>query len=112
MPAEFSFSYLLTFLMTTPVFAAPIWQDEFKQPVGTGPDPAKWVHDVGDNGWGNKELQPYPPSLETSHVVDDPEATDGRALVIKAIRGASGGYTSARLKTLGKFSVRFGRIEA
>jgi len=112
MPAEFTFSYFLTLLMTTPVFAAPIWQDEFKQPVGTGPDPAKWVYDVGDNGWGNKELQTYTTSRENSFVVADLEATDGHALVIKAIRTPSGGYTSARLKTLGKFSTRFGRIEA
>ena len=112
MSAEFSFSYFLPFLMTTSVFAAPIWQDEFKQPVGTGPDPAKWVHDVGDNGWGNKELQTYTTSLENSSVVADPEATDGRALMIRAVRNPAGGYTSARLKTHGKFSVHYGRIEA
>ena len=99
MPAEFSFSYFFTLLMTTPVFAAPIWQDEFKQPVGTGPDPAKWAYDVGDNGWGNKELQTYTTSRENSFVVADPEATDGHALVIRAIKTPTGGYTSARLKT-------------
>ncbi len=97
--------------MTSPA-AAPFWQDEFDQPAGTGPDLAKWVHDLGDNGWGNKELQSYTDSRENSFVVADPEATDGRALVLKARRTAAGGYTSARLKTHGKFSFRFGRIEA
>ena len=58
-----------------------IWQDEFNQPAGTGPDPAKWVHDLGNNGWGNKELQNYTATRDNSVVVDDPEATDGRALV-------------------------------
>lgn len=89
-----------------------IWQDEFNQPSGTGPNPAKWVHDLGSDGWGNKELQRYTDSRENSCVVDDPEATGGKALAIKAVCTAPGVYTSARLKTLGKFSAKFGRIEA
>ena len=89
-----------------------IWQDEFNQPVGSGPDPKKWVHDLGNTGWGNEELQTYTDSRENSFVVEDPDATDGRALVIKAIRTASGGYTSARLKTHGKFATGPARIEA
>lgn len=99
-------------LMSTSALASPLWQDEFNQPVGTGADPSKWVHDVGDNGWGNKELQTYTTSRENSFIVDDPEATDGRALVLKAIRTPAGGYTSARLKTHGKFATGYGRIEA
>ena len=91
---------------------SPLWQDEFNQPVGSGPDLTKWVHDLGDNGWGNKELQTYTDSRENSFVVADPEATDGRALVIKAVRGADGRYTSARLKTHGKFATGPARIEA
>ncbi len=98
--------------MTTFSSAAPLWQDEFNQPVGSGPDPAKWVYDLGDNGWGNKELQTYTNTRENSFVANDPEATDGRALVIKAQRTLPGGYTSARLKTHGKFATKFGRIEA
>jgi beta-glucanase (GH16 family) len=90
----------------------PVWQDDFNQPPGTGPDPAKWVHDVGDNGWGNKELQTYTASRENSFVVADPEATNGRALVIKAVRTVAGGFTSARLKTHGKFATGPARIEA
>src|SRR3546814_20521707 len=35
----------------------PAWQDEFDY---TGrPDPAKWGHDLGGDGWGNHELQAY-----------------------------------------------------
>lgn len=89
-----------------------VWQDGFNQPVGSGPDPARWVHDLGDNGWGNKELQTYTASRENSFVADDPAATDGRALVLKAVRQPGGGYTSARLKTQGKYAVKHGRIEA
>lgn len=97
--------------MTNPA-SPPIWQDEFNQPAGTGPDLAKWVHDLGNTGWGNKELQTYTASRENSFIVDDPEATDGKALVLKAVRTAAGGYTSARLKTHGKFATGYGRIEA
>ncbi len=92
--------------------STPIWQDEFNQTAGTGPDPAKWLYELGNNGWGNKELQNYTDSRENSFVVDDSEATDGKALVLKAVRTPAGGYTSARLKTLGKFTTGFGRIEA
>lgn len=106
------FVKLFTLLMTPCVASVPVWQDEFNQPPGTGPDPEKWVHDLGDTGWGNKELQRYTDSRENSHVIEDPDATDGRALVIKAVRGADGRYTSARLKTHGKYAVRHGRIEA
>ena len=98
--------------MASSVPLRPVWQDEFNQPVGSGPDPARWVHDLGDNGWGNKELQTYTDSRENSFVAADPDATGGRALVLKAVRAPTGGYTSARLKTHGKFSTGPGRIEA
>ena len=62
-----------------------VWQDEFNQPAGTGPDATKWVHDLGDNGWGNKELQTYTSSRENSFVVADPDATDGHALRVDSI---------------------------
>jgi beta-glucanase (GH16 family) len=96
----------------TPLTTTPVWQDEFNQPVGTGPDPLKWVHDLGDNGWGNKELQAYTDSPENCSVVADPEATHGRALVLRAVRTAAGGYTSARLKTQGRYAFAHGRVEA
>lgn len=89
----------------------PVWQDEFDQPVGSGPDLTKWVHDLGDNGWGNQELETYTDSRENSFIVADPEAIDGRALVIKAVKTATG-YTSCRLKTHGKFATGPARIEA
>lgn len=98
--------------MITSVPLSIVWQDEFNQPAGTGPDPGKWVHDLGNNGWGNQELQTYTDSRENSFVTDDPEATGGRALVLQAVRTPAGGYTSARLTTQGRFTVAGGRIEA
>lgn len=89
-----------------------VWSDEFNQPENSAPAPAKWTHDLGATGWGNRELQRYTDSRENSRVVADSAALDGRALAIVARRSADGEFTSARLKTQGKFSVTHGRIEA
>jgi beta-glucanase (GH16 family) len=92
---------------------APAWRDEFNQPAGSAPDSAKWVYDLGNrDGWGNAELEFYTDTRANSFVTDDRAATDGKVLVIRAVRGTGGRYTSARLKTLGKFATRYGRIEA
>lgn len=84
----------------------PIWADEFEGPAGTAPDSAKWVYDLGAGGWGNAELQTYTDSRENSFL-------DGKGhLVIRAIQTGEKQYTSARLKTRGKYTVKFGRVEA
>ena len=95
----------------TPVL---IWNDEFNQAAGTQPDPAKWSYDLGAGnpvGWGNNELETYTSSTSNVLVVSDPDATDGRALAIRA-QAANGGYTSARIKTESLFSFTYGRMEA
>jgi len=89
-----------------------VWSDEFSGPNGAPPDPAKWVIETGGGGWGNNELEYY---------TDRPKNVyqqDGN-LVITALQdkyqGADGvarDYTSARLKTQGKFSQTLGRFEA
>jgi beta-glucanase (GH16 family) len=89
-----------------------IWSDEFDQPPGSTPDPARWVYDLGASGWGNNELQTYTRAAENAAVASDPEAVDGKALVIRALKQPDGSYTSARLKTLGKFATVYGRVEA
>lgn len=74
--------------------------------VNAAPDLAKWVYDLGAHGWGNNELQEYTQSRKNSF-------QDGKGhLVIRAVRSGDGKFTSARLKTLGKFSVKYGKIEA
>lgn len=90
---------------------SPIWADEFDQPVGSPPDSSRWVYDLGRTGWGNNELQTYTRSIENASIIADPQALDGKALVIRAIKREDGSYTSARLKTEGKFSTVYGRIE-
>lgn len=89
-----------------------VWADEFAQPPGSAPDAEKWSHELGSHGFGNQELQTYTADPANAFVTEDPEATDGKALVLRALQVPAGGYTSARLKTKGKFAVRYGRIEA
>jgi beta-glucanase (GH16 family) len=70
------------------------------------------VYDLGGNGWGNNELETYTSEPANASVAADAGASDGKALYIRALKTASGGYTSARIKTLGKFAPIYGRIEA
>ena len=100
------------FTTTKPTQAPPaeftklVWSDEFN--TDGAPDPAKWVYDLGkgDNGWGNNEKQNYTNSA-TNVIVQ------GGSLKITAKKEASGGadYSSARLKTDGKFSFTYGKVE-
>jgi len=89
-----------------------VWSDEFSGPNGSAVDGSKWVSETGGGGWGNNELEYYTKRLDNAY------QQDGN-LVIKVLQekytGADGvtrNYTSARLKTLGKFSQTYGRFEA
>ncbi len=88
------------------------WSDEFNGANGAPVDPSKWVAETGGDGWGNNELEFYTSRRRNAY------QQDGN-LVIKVLhekhRGAGGvtrNYTSARLKTLGKFAQAYGRFEA
>ena len=82
-----------------------VWSDEFDGAKGSAPDSTKWTYDLGANRWGNHELESYTDSRENSFL-------DGEGhLVIRAIK-AQNGYTSARLKTHGKYAVKYGRVAA
>jgi uncharacterized protein (TIGR03437 family) len=99
---------ILGLLTLPPLFAQSgwtlVWQDEFDGPAL---DTAKWGYDTGGNGWGNGELEYYTNRPENAYTKDG-------MLVIKAMREDYGGrqYTSARLLTKGKFTQKYGRIEA
>jgi beta-glucanase (GH16 family) len=83
-----------------------VWSDEFNGTANSPPDSTKWTYDLGGGGWGNRELEGYTSS-------PDNVFQDGAGhLVIRARKTDSGGYTSARLKTQGKFSIEYGKIEA
>jgi beta-glucanase (GH16 family) len=83
-----------------------IWSDEFSGPDGSAVDSSKWVYETGSSGWGNNELEDYTTRMENV-------CRGGGNLVITAMKDSvSGKYTSARLKTQGKFSQLYGRFEA
>jgi beta-glucanase (GH16 family) len=89
-----------------------VWSDEFNGPDGSAVDPSKWVLETGGNGWGNQELEYYTARPANAF-------QQGGNLVIKVNQekysGADGvprDYTSARLKTEGRFSGKYGRFEA
>jgi beta-glucanase (GH16 family) len=89
-----------------------VWSDEFNGPNDSAVDSNKWVTETGGGGWGNNELEYYTSRLENA------SQKDGN-LVISVLRekyigpdDATRNYTSARLKTQGKFSQAYGRFEA
>ena len=88
------------------------WSDEFNQPDGSAPDPAKWKIEIGGNGWGNHELEYY--TARSKNV----QIRNGN-LVISTLKenytggdGVARSYTSARLNTSGTFAQTYGRFEA
>ncbi|HYF94113.1 MAG TPA: glycoside hydrolase family 16 protein [Symbiobacteriaceae bacterium] len=91
----------------------PIWSDEFS---GSEIDRRRWTFDIGNGfttedgiyiwGWGNNELQFYTARPENARI------SNGH-LVIEARRELYEGlpYTSAKLKTSGLFSMKYGKVE-
>ncbi|WP_241657236.1 carbohydrate binding domain-containing protein [Halobacillus salinus] len=96
-----------------------VWSDEF---LTEEIDPDKWTYDIGNwivdengdgvsPGWGNNEKEYYTDSEENSFI------EDGK-LVIKAKKEQTTDqfgtydYTSAKLKTKGLFSKKYGKFEA
>lgn len=80
-----------------------VWSDEFN---GTSLNTNNWVYDTGGGGWGNNELEYYTSGSNIS-------VANG-ILSIIAKRENMGGYsfTSSRIKTKGKYSFTYGRVEA
>jgi beta-glucanase (GH16 family) len=83
-----------------------IWSDEFNGPENSAPDPAKWAYDLGAGGWGNHELEGYTKNPE--NVFEDGKGH----LAIRAAKSDTGRITSARIKTDGKFAIKYGKVEA
>jgi beta-glucanase (GH16 family) len=97
--------FLLLFLLPHLTIAQTwrlVWQDEFTN--GISPD---WTFETGNggDGWGNKELQFY--QSKNATVING-------ELVITARMDSIGGfnYTSARMKTQGRQSWKYGKVEA
>lgn len=101
-----------------------LWSDEFNGAAGAPVDTTKWSSNVGGDGWGNSEREYYTNATDPTapNYTTENAHMDGQGhLVISAIAqnvpydscwyGVCT-YTSARLVTLGTFSVLHGRIEA
>jgi beta-glucanase (GH16 family) len=86
---------------TGPANKSLVWSDEFN---GTGAP--NWTYDVGNNGWGNSELEYYRSGSANANC-------SGGLLTITGKRESYGGssYTSARMNTSGRFSRTYGYIE-
>jgi beta-glucanase (GH16 family) len=103
------FQILLCFLLlsslTFPQGYKLIWSDEFDS---TSLDPSIWSFETGNNGgWGNNELEYYTNRTQNCNVQNG-------MLNFTAVKESYSGYnyTSARILTQNKFSVKFGKIEA
>lgn len=99
---------VLVLLAAGPVFAQSyklVWSDEFDS---TALDQSKWTCEIGNNnGWGNNELEYYTDRTQNCSV-------GSGCLTITAKKESYNGfnYTSARIKTQGKFSFEYGKVEA
>ena len=88
------------------------WSDEFNGPNGSEPDWSKWVSESGGNGWGNRELQYYTHRPQNVRLENGSLVIEAISETFKGPDGVKRNYTSARLKTDGRFSQRYGRFEA
>ena len=81
-----------------------VWSDEFN---GNELDRSIWNVEVNGNGGGNEEHQYYLDRKENIKV-------ENGNLVITAIKDGYGGkeYTSGRMNSSGKFTFKYGKIEA
>lgn len=83
-----------------------VWHDEFDSPELNR---ANWNFDIGGSGWGNAEWQAYTDKPENIRI-------ENGMLVIEAREDpslpAGRPYSSARIKTQGLHSWKYGRIEA
>ncbi len=88
------------------------WSDEFNGANGTLPDANKWTMVTGGNGFGNNELEYYTDRVQNA------KQENGNLVITAAKEDFVGAdkvtreYTSARMKTAGKFSQQYGRFEA
>ena len=84
-----------------------IWSDEFNSATSSNVDNTKWVFESGNNGgWGNGEQEFYTDRTNNAYVA-------GGLLHIHAQTELTNGFrfTSARMKTEGKFWFTYGRVE-
>lgn len=83
-----------------------IFSDEFDSPGS--PNTNKWTYNIGkgENGWGNNESQYYTNRTENVVIANGILKITAKK---ESYEGAE--YTSARMKTEGKFDFTYGKVE-
>jgi beta-glucanase (GH16 family) len=92
--------------ITVTLYVAPtaLWSDEFN--TDGAPNSTKWGYDLGAGGWGNNEAQNY------TNRPDNVKVENGvLKITLKKESYQGSNYTSARLLSKGKYSVKYGKIE-
>ncbi|MDR7277214.1 glycoside hydrolase family 16 protein [Catenuloplanes atrovinosus] len=81
----------------------------FAGKAGTAPSASVWNHETGGNGWGNRELQTYTTSTANSYLDGAGRlAITARRQTVKGTDGITRDFTSARLTTQGKVTIKPG----
>ena len=99
----------ITIFKGEPAEEVLIWSDEFD--ADGAPNTSKWTYDLGDGcpnvcNWGNGEAQYY------TDRSDNVKIENGILKITAKKENYSGyNYTSTRMKTQGKFSFTYGRVE-
>src|SRR5947208_12621716 len=75
------------------------WSDEFNQPDGSPPDPARWKIETGGNGWGNNELEYYTSRLQNLQIQNGNLQMTALKETYTGSDGVTRDFTSARLDT-------------
>ncbi len=88
------------------------WSDEFNASSGTSLDPSKWTAVSGGGGWGNDELEYYTPRAENVRQENGNLVIETRQESFTGDDHVTRQYTSARIKSQGKFTQKYGRFEA
>jgi beta-glucanase (GH16 family) len=89
-----------------------VWKDEFDGANGSAPDSSKWNLETGGDGWGNHELEYYTSRLQNAQIQNGSLVITASKETYTGTDGVTRNYTSARMKTAGKFEQQYGRFEA
>jgi len=85
-----------------------VFQDEFDGPEGQKADAKTWTYETGGTGWGNSQLE-----FDTDRAENASLNGKGQLEIVARKESYMGkSYTSARLKTQGKFEHSYGRYES
>ena len=89
-----------------------VWSDEFDATNGSAPSSSNWVLETGGGGWGNNELETYTNRTDNASIQDGNLVILAKKEPFTGTDGIAREYTSARMKTQGKVSWKYGKMEA